>query len=913
MSLLHASRVSRADLLRSLISAGHDSLATMAELSGYAAPERRKLEFKLPPLPPPDGGHINPPKPLPVKPPASPLHYYRVVGRKQSALLPDTDSEGVRLPDWYDTIPALDVDGIRPAAVAPPTKEPLVPWARLWPVVQSLLSGAKRSRHPDMPRLVRMLANAEMPVQLPRQTRQQWVASVQLLVDRPTRTALFDDDYNLLLGQLQQLRGTTGLQVQQLVRHPGGVVRVRQAERYHTRPWHLPETGSAILILSDLGLLERNGRDLSAWLTFGKRLRTAGFRPVVLLPVPARYLIPEVIGLFDCVCWTRQGDLRPVRWVAAQDRHGGHSLSPLEQDMQTTASDLLAWLSPVVRVEPALLRAVCHRLPAVTYDVGAEAAAWLHDDVEASSLGFHYQPAAIEKYRQRFRALAEKNPGLAQTVVHLLREHHRHVFPTQLHEEMLILAELLGDKLAAQYQPEVEAASIHGKQLLKALNEKQAGTQGLPAFIRYHLERQHTSMWQGQHNTHLPALWGVMMRDYLPQRLGSLPDYLAVSPHASRLALAFLDQAAPVARDYVLFQQGMKDLKASTRSRYEQGQQGFQEGSPLATFTVTAQYGLKQVQQEGGKLDTLLLPLNDDVQDFRLQEGEQQYLHLAGEEFTIERFTKPAWATHAGRDPYGLYVDVNLAGISQRFRWIQPGSFLMGSPPEEEGRYANEMQHKVILTRGYWLADTACTQALWQAVTGKNPSHFKAPNNPVEQVSWDDVGQFLQQLNRQQPELALRFPTDAEWEYACRAGTSSAFHFGGKDDLSLDKVNYSGEWDNHNSGGKTKPVKSYPPNPWGLYEMHGNVWEWCQDWYGDYPAEKAVDPQGASSGSYHVLRGGSWFSDGRGCRSALRDALDPADRYFYTGFRLALGLELPSGQSGAGQQPLGKSKGKRRK
>ena len=961
MSLPHASRVSRADLLRSLIHAGHDSLATMAELSGYAAPEKRKLEFTLPSLLPPDGGGIDPPKPPPIKPPASPFHYYRVVGRKKSALLPDTGSEGVSLPDWYNTIPDLDVDSIRPAAVLPPTKEPLVPWARLWPVVQSLLSGVKRSHQPDMPRLVRMLANAEMPVQIPRQTRQQWLASVQLLVDRPSRTALFDEDYNLLLGQLQQLRGTTGLRVQQVIRHPGGIVRIRQAEQYHTRPWHLPETGSAILILSDLGLLDRNGRDLSAWLKFGKRLRTAGFRPVVLLPLPARYLIPEVIAMFDCICWTRQGDLRPIRWAALPDPHDGQSTPPLDKDMQTTASDLLAWLSPAVRVEPALLRAVCHRLPAIPYDVGAEVAAWLHEDVEASSIGFHYNPAAIEKYRQRFRVLAEKYPSLAKTVVHLLRGHHRHVFPTQLHEEMLVLADLLGDKLEAQYQPEVEAASIHGKQLLKALNEKQAGTQGLSAFIRHHLERQHKTMWQRQYNSHLPALWGVMARDYLPPMSGSLPDYIASSPNASRLVLAFLDQTAQVARDYVLFQQGMKELKASTRHRYEQGQQGFREGSPLATFTVTAQYGLKQVPQESGKLDTLLLPLNDDVQDFRLQEGEQQHLHIAGEELTIERFTKPDWvksigrdedslivttgdqdrfslwywhppesqpdngmfpgfwhylppnastlkpdwAVNASRDPYGFYADVNIVGIIQRFRWIQPGSFLMGSPLEEEGRYDNETQHKVILTQGYWLADTACTQALWQVVTERKISDSNSANNPVENVSWDDITALLQQHNRQQPTLALRLPTEAEWEYACRAGTTTAFHFGGKDDLSLEKVNYSGKWDDYDFEGKTKPVKSYPPNQWGLYEMHGNVYEWCQDWLGDYPTKPVVDPQGSESGTYRVLRGGSWINFGRHCRSAGHDALDPANRRSYVGFRLALGLELQSGQSGADQQPLG--------
>ena len=120
----------------------------------------------------------------------------------------------------------------------------------------------------------------------------------------------------------------------------------------------------------------------------------------------------------------------------------------------------------------------------------------------------------------------------------------------------------------------------------------------------------------------------------------------------------------------------------------------------------------------------------------------------------------------------------------QRFRWIQPGSFVMGSPEEENGRYDDETPHQVNLSQGYWLADTACTQALWQAVMGNNPSQFKGENRPVDSVSWNDVQQFIETLNQQQPGLNLRLPSEAEWEYACRAGTTGAFNFEGE--LSLD-------------------------------------------------------------------------------------------------------------------------------
>jgi formylglycine-generating enzyme required for sulfatase activity len=258
-------------------------------------------------------------------------------------------------------------------------------------------------------------------------------------------------------------------------------------------------------------------------------------------------------------------------------------------------------------------------------------------------------------------------------------------------------------------------------------------------------------------------------------------------------------------------------------------------------------------------------------------------------------FFPACWASEWGEDRQGLFMVLAVKGVSQRFRWINPGSFLMGSPEDEDEaeRYSNELQHPVTLTQGYWLADTACTQALWMAVMDKNPSEFQDDsNNPVENVSWDDVQTFIEQLNRMFPELKAGLPSEAQWEYACRAGTTTPFSFGAN--ITPEQVNYDGNYPY--AGGakgecreKTVQVKSLPVNPWGLYEMHGNVWEWCADWYGDYNPEAAVDPVGADNGSYRVLRGGSWFDLGRSSRSAFRFRYVPALRDGYFGFRLALG------------------------
>jgi formylglycine-generating enzyme required for sulfatase activity len=276
------------------------------------------------------------------------------------------------------------------------------------------------------------------------------------------------------------------------------------------------------------------------------------------------------------------------------------------------------------------------------------------------------------------------------------------------------------------------------------------------------------------------------------------------------------------------------------------------------------------------------------------------------EELTLEAMTQPDWAETLGRDHFGLFADFRVKGVGQRLRWINPGRFFMGSPDEEAERMDNETRNEVILGQGFWLADTACTQALWEAIMGTSPSHFKGAERPVGQVSWDDAVAFIERLNEKAAGLDVRLPTEAEWEYACRAGTQTPFWFGAN--ISTDQVNYDGNYPyaggpKGESRGETVEVKALPCNGWGLYQMHGNVLEWCADWYGDYPKDTVTDPMGPEMGGGRVLRGGSWSDSAGSVRSARRVSGAPGDRLSYVGFRLARGQYVS--QVGRGQPARG--------
>jgi formylglycine-generating enzyme required for sulfatase activity/predicted DNA-binding WGR domain protein len=215
-------------------------------------------------------------------------------------------------------------------------------------------------------------------------------------------------------------------------------------------------------------------------------------------------------------------------------------------------------------------------------------------------------------------------------------------------------------------------------------------------------------------------------------------------------------------------------------------------------------------------------------------------------------------------------------GVKLEMVLIPAGKFMMGSPKQEKDRYDDETQHEVTITKTFYMGKFEVTQEQWEAVMGKNPSAYKGPKLPVNNISWNDCKEFIKKLNGI-TKNKYRLPTEAEWEYACRAGTTTAYYFGDKITL----------FDANSKIDKPLAVGTYKPNAFGLYDMYGNVWEWCEDWKADYPKGAVIDPKGPAKGEYRVYRGGAVNSRGKLARSSTRYSGSPANRRDGEGFRLA--------------------------
>ncbi|CAK0759562.1 putative Formylglycine-generating enzyme, required for sulfatase activity, contains SUMF1/FGE domain [Gammaproteobacteria bacterium] len=876
--------IGRADLLKCLVSRGEKSLAKVAPLLGFQIERGFVQPLRNRPQSEPVGPALAPIS-APVSLPSPPEKQTQGNSPAAFAYLKDRQSfapeEGVgEEPEWVrHPVPLKPEPRQRPA---PPTALPLTRWARLWPFLKAALGAERTIGEVDLTRIIADLAEGRPLMRLPRQRRHGWAPQAQLLLDIAPGLFPYWDDFHRLHRDLIRLRGRAGLEVVVLRDGPEGTYS-RDGASHAPVVYRPPPPGTPLLILSDLGALTGDHR-VQAWQRLGRRLVESSVEPVALLPCGERYWPAATGRWFHQECWD---------WEVRLPQHLRQTIRrlppPADPDDERDITKLLALAAPVVRLEPALLRALRHLLlvddPAL--EVGSEARLWSHPDVTATNIAAAIRPDRIGHYHAWFRI---QPLALRRQAATLIREHHRYLPEAIRAEEELVLARLeAGEDEGGEafFQRAVTAllgkTDYHCPQELATWGHRVVGRQTNSAY------RESEAM---------ATLWAALHREVLKRG-----EPLDIPTDFPLEQVAWVWGKGGVPRTFTLMQRG-QGLVLTEKGKYGD----WSEGSPVVDLILASPWLRYRIGDGSEQIIAVVegraLPLPEEGLILRTdrakltiatlsrpswavvlgRDGRGLYAILAdGRRINWPEW--PEWADTVGWDEYGVWADFSFSGVTQRMRWIEAGQFMMGSPKNEPERENDETQHKVILTQGYWLADTACTQALWQVVMKENPSRFKGEERPVELVSWEDVQRFIVRLNDLKPALALRLPTEDEWEYACRAGTSTPFWFG--ENITPEQVNYNGNYP-YNNGKKgryrkrTVEVKALPCNGWGFYQMHGNVWEWCNDKHSAVRAGR-------------VLRGGSWIGFGWYVRSAYRSRNVPGDRNGIIGFRLALGRILSDG------------------
>ncbi len=926
---------SRADLLYLLAQRSSESHAELADLVGFEPAQREPSPEKQRPFPETDGQTgVTEPRSPSIAPAKRPKARFFLVSERESIAPKDRHLERPLDADTGRSLAEREQPGITLGST--PIPADLAPWKRLWPFLRLVLGQAQYGRKLDLRRLIKCISQGEVLRTLPRIPHLSWCTSCQLILDRDFCLLPFWQDFIALADRLSTFRGSAGMEILVFEQGPNGPCRPYEpGRRLPLQPYRRPVAGTPILVLGDLGLLP--GGQKKAWISFGRQLRAAGLDPVALVPCPERYWSRQTARLFSMYVWDIERRL-PAKPMQRMRKKGGSI-----EEAEALVDQLLDLLAPAAHLEPALIRAVRCLLSSEPMDVGCEIAAWLHQDLYRTPLGALWNPEAMKGRRENFRALPN---GKKEAVRKLIQAVHSYLPESEQAAEELIMAELQGKS----------ALSEQAKSFFWDLHATWDSSGGfarfgqLESWVRRKQGDMHPGIWQSSladplstvvarmagkrieagQDLELPegfdykrVLWalsgsGRERRYRLMQRLEPLefePD--SGTAQGSPLGILHLDS--------MQFQWQHEDEQGREGSLHlrntehldpipvpESGQLHIQGSRERLTVEgITRPAWAKSIRRDPKGLGLCLSSGSDIADLYWLPPQEYPLWDKKGgslgsftitkgcwmrknefEEIREQGFTQPQWAEHVGRDDYGLYADLVFKGVTQRFRWIQPGSFMMGSPEDEPERMERESpQHEVVLTESYWLADTACLQAIWQAVR-KNPSRFTGAERPVEMVSWEDVQNFIDQLNAAIHGLKLVLPSEAQWEYACRAGTTTPFSFGA--DITPEQVNYNGYFpyakgEKGEYRQKTVDGKELPCNDWGLYQMHGNVWEWCRDWFGDYSDEVAIDPVGPSGGRSRVCRGGSWYGLGRLCRSALRAGREPGYRINWLGFRLARG------------------------
>lgn len=881
----------RADLLRALLEGGEEGLRSMAKVLGYEespvlGPERAMVG----PSPGRRAGGAGPTEPGPSATQGratafEPIRFWRMTQSEPS--LDEAERIGLAEPTPERRVePLTEGDLERDPEAVPPAVRPIAPWPRLWRWLDDRLRTTRPRRQLDVRRLVDLWARGLGVDRLPRLDGLVH-CRVRVIVDRRRQLLPFHLDQLELVDRLEQRLGASSVRVV---------------------GWQTPQLESLgddeqVLALGDLGILEDDARGLARrelWRGLAERLARRGITAQALVLCPSHRWPRQLARPWRAAEWADPTCLRQLRDPSTSEARANE---PVEL--------VLRLASLAVRLERGLVRDLVRLIPGAGLDT--EARVWAHPAVTAKTpRGLALDTEASRCWLADFAR--EVPEALQRAAFEVLRIWHATTLPEVWAEEvarMLALGmpeEWIGPETvdwASELVAKVAASVEHDP----GDDPWARDTEG---FFDRQIERAPQTLW------HHPrfrrplarALAAQAQRKHAPEPpTGSLPEMLPPPVTQKELVPWTLRQTT----------EGLRFFHGTAKDSI--GKDSTDKGSWLATVRA---WGIEARVGDGMARDRRLV-LGETGEPLPWS-FERDLLRITTdfESITLDLWTPPPWASAAGRDPYGLWAAFEVAGVEQRMRWIPPGRFVMGSPEDEQGRDDDEgPQHEVVLSEGFWLAETPCIQALWQAVMGSNPSHFQSPRRPVEQVSWDNCQRFFDRLNFRYRDLELQLPSEAEWEHACRAGTDRATWLGELEILGennapgLHPVAWYGgnsgvEYEFHEAADSsgwpekrfehqragTREVGAKDPNPWGLYDILGNVYEWCEDSWNvgeKYPEGPRVDPL-VTEGPDRVNRGGSWSSYARSVRAAYRIGNDPGDRYHYLGFRLSRGPRVGGAQ-----------------
>ncbi len=721
---------------------------------------------------------------------------------------------------------------------APPRIPPLVSWPRLRPRLTRLLQESFRTRQPDVDEILRILNRGKVPSSLPFKYRKRLPGKISIWLDRSSRLVPFLEDQNALAMRLRRLVGKRNVEfyyVDDCVQSPQAFDRTRIGRQAAS---HLQN--ECVLILGDLGCLAQEQTAVRQWLLLAKQARQRNIRMLALLPAPVGRWPRELLKSCEVASWEPP---------AARHRQS-------RQLIDQRAQRLLSLCSYATWISPGLLRTVRQLMPGQA-DAATEADVYMHPQVgQRSAVAFTIARDAIDDLQQLF---CQEPIQLQEAVASAIRNWHKSYARELWYSELLRLPK----SARAGFAQEIpDAEKDVGRLAETYLNRtKSVPSRFIPVLTEWFRDLANRVSLEHAIWDEVPLLRSVFVKLEQDKEVAKMP--IGYSP--------------------------VEDDKPGPDRLWSVRQTG-------DTFTITETgAGTPDKGTTGSAVGLLrstrpfLHCVSADVSGL-VQEGHLASVFLDPQTGAVikEQVTKPTWANDFGKDKYGLWAVLQYGDVEQRLRYIEPGKFLMGSPANEVGRWDDEKQHPVTLTGGYWLFDAPVTQALWQAVMGANPSRFKGDDRPVEQVSWKDCARFIEKLNVEIPGLGLQLPTEAQWEYACRAGTAAATYAGDLEDETKSSVLTDIAWYRANSGSDTHSVGEKNPNPWGIYDMLGNVYEWCSDWWsGDLGGKHEVDPTGPKRGTYRVFRGGGWYGRARHVRAAYRVSYGPGHRGDDVGFRCA--------------------------